>query len=123
MRRADAIVAGLVVLFALLAVALYDAVDDLGEMGRSLHRAGDALQVSGRTTAGEIRGAFGSAADVAGGLPVVGSGLADSLRGTGERSAGALERQAQATGRDLSLSGTQGEHNAGRVAKIGRAHV
>ena len=44
--RADALVAGLVLLFAVLAIALHDAVDDLGRMGRSLGQAGAALQSS-----------------------------------------------------------------------------
>lgn len=116
---ADAVMGGLVLLFAVLAIALNDAVDDLGRMGRSLTDAGTALQRSGKTTADEIRTAFGDAADVAGGLPVIGGGLAGKLRDTGDRSATALEAQAEATGRDLAASGVEGRDNASRVATIG----
>ena len=119
LTRADAVIAGLVLVFAVLAIALHDAVDDLGDMGRSLSDAGTALQRSGKTTADQITTAFGDAADVAGGLPVIGGSLADRLRDTGDRSATALRSQAEATGRDLAASGIQGRDNASRVATIG----
>lgn len=84
----DAAMASLLVLFAALALALHDAVGDLGDMGRSLAESGETLAQSGRDTAEEIR------------------------------SAGALESEAAATGDDLAASGRQGEDSAGRLATV-----
>ncbi|MFL5844228.1 MAG: hypothetical protein ACJ762_06000 [Solirubrobacteraceae bacterium] len=118
MTRRDLLLAGLLVFFLLLALGIRDAVGDLGQMGTELGQAGVALSASGRDTAGEIRDAFGSAADAAGALPVVGGDLGDSLRRTGEDTAGAIERQAVTTGQDLAVSGRQGEHDAHRLADL-----
>lgn len=118
LRRGDALVAGLLVAFLLLALGIRDAVGDLGQMGSEIGRAGSALRDSGRDTAGQIRSAFAGAADAAGALPLVGSDLADSLRRTGDDTAGALERQAVTTGEDLARSGRQGDADAHRLADL-----
>ena len=117
-RRDDALVAGLLVVFLLLSLGIRDAVGDLGQMGREIGQAGVALRDSGRETAGQIRGSFDAAADAAGSLPVVGGQLADSLRATGADTAGALERQAVTTGEDLAASGRQGDADAHRLANL-----
>lgn len=112
----DAIVGGLLVVFAVLALSVHDAVGDLGQMGREIRRAGEGLRDSGRSTAREVRGAFAAAADAGGVLPVLGD-LAP-LRRVGDRLASSLERQAVATGEDLAASGRQGERDAARVAAL-----
>jgi hypothetical protein len=117
-RRTDAIAAGLLVVFLLLALGIRDSVGDLGQMGAELGDAGAALRDSGREAAGEIRGAFDSAADTAGALPIVGGEFADTLRDAGDRNAAVIETQAVATGGDLLRSGRQGEDDAGQLADL-----
>ena len=118
MKRADALAAGLLALFVLLALGIRDNVTDLGQMGAQLGEAGTELRASGRQAADEIRGAFGGAADAAGALPVVGDAFGDTLREAGERNASVIEAQAVATGTDLALSGRQGEDDAAQLADL-----
>ena len=118
MKRADAIAAGLLAVFALLALGIRDNVEDLGQMGARLGVAGTELRASGREAADEIRGAFDGAADAAGALPIVGGSFADTLREAGDRNAAVIEGQAVETGTDLALSGRQGEQDAAQLADL-----
>ena len=119
LERGDYLVAGLIVVFLVLALVLHSAVADLSQMGTGIRQTGQTLRSSAHQTASEIRSAFGTAADAAGALPVVGGGLADSLRKTGSDNAAAIERQGVATGNDLIVSGRSGETNARRIADVG----
>src|SRR5919107_5049705 len=81
----DLLVLALLVLFAILALDVHDAVDELAEIPRGVESAG-----------GSVRDALHTAADGVGSLPVVGGQLGDALRSAGD---GATE-QAVAAGRD-----------------------
>jgi hypothetical protein len=119
-RRAligDAVVAGLLVVFAVFALSIHDAVGDLGRMGRDIRSAGETLSASGRSSAKDIRDAFDTAADAGGSLPVVGR-VGEPLRAVGDSLAGTIETQAVGTGEELTRSGRQGERSAARIAAL-----
>lgn len=69
------------VLFALIAVEVHDAVDRLAVLG-------DGVESAGRG----VSGGFDAAADAVDGTPVVGDDLGDALRGAGEGSGGEVEQ-------------------------------
>ncbi|MDQ3630973.1 MAG: hypothetical protein M3417_06845 [Actinomycetota bacterium] len=85
-----------VVLFAVLALRVYDRVDALSAAGRGAQDAGRSVQ----------RG-FDSAAGAVGGLPVVGGELSSALSGAGEATGG----EAVEAGR----AGEQAAHDAARL--------
>jgi len=68
------------VLFALIALKVHDAVDKLAVLGEGVESAGKG-----------VSGGFDAAADAVGGTPVVGDTLSDALRGAGEGSGGEVE--------------------------------
>jgi hypothetical protein len=68
------------VLFALVAVRVHDAVDRLAVLG-------DGVESAGRS----VSGGFESAADAVDGTPIVGNRLGEALRGAGEGSGGEVE--------------------------------
>ena len=68
------------VLFALIALRVHDAVDKLAVLGEGVESAGKG-----------VSGGFDAAADAVGGTPVVGDTLSDALRGAGEGSGGEVE--------------------------------
>jgi hypothetical protein len=69
----DLLVLVLLVLFAVLALDVHDAVDELAAIPRGVE-----------TTGGSVRDAMHSAADGVGSLPVVGGQLGDALREAGD---------------------------------------
>ena len=81
-RRIDLIARDLavvlaLVLFALIALKVHDAVDNLAVLGEGVESAGNAVD-----------GGFASAADAVDGTPIIGDTLGDALRGAGEGSGG-----------------------------------
>jgi hypothetical protein len=76
MARDLAVVLALV-LFALIALKVHDAVDNLAVLGEGVESAGTAVD-----------GGFESAADAVDGTPIIGDTLGDALRGAGEGSGG-----------------------------------
>ena len=80
------------VLFALIAVKVHDAVDRLAVLGEGVESAGKG-----------VSGGFGAAADAVDGTPLVGGSLADALRGAGEGSGGDVE--------DLGRGGASAAHD------------
>jgi len=76
MARDLAVVLALVC-FALIALKVHDAVDNLAVLGEGVESAGNAVD-----------GGFESAADAVDGTPIVGGSLGDALRGAGEGSGG-----------------------------------
>jgi hypothetical protein len=76
MARDLAVVLALV-LFALIALKVHDAVDNLAVLGEGVESAGNA-----------VTGGFDTAADAVDGTPIVGDTLGDALRGAGEGSGG-----------------------------------
>ena len=76
MARDLAVVLALV-LFALIALKVHDAVDNLAVLGEGVESAGNAVD-----------GGFESAADAVDGTPIIGDTLGDALRGAGEGSGG-----------------------------------
>jgi hypothetical protein len=65
------------VLFALIALKVHDAVDNLAVLGEGVESAGNA-----------VTGGFDSAAEALDGTPIVGDSIGDALRGAGEGSGG-----------------------------------
>ena len=65
------------VIFALIALKVHDAVDKLAVLGDGVESAGNA-----------VTGGFDSAADAVDGTPLVGGQIGDALRGAGEGSGG-----------------------------------
>jgi hypothetical protein len=81
-RRVDLIARDLavvlaLVLFALIALKVHDAVDNLAVLGEGVESAGNA-----------VTGGFESAAEAVDGTPIVGGSIGDALRGAGEGSGG-----------------------------------
>jgi hypothetical protein len=76
MARDLAVVLALV-FFALIALKVHDAVDNLAVLGEGVESAGNAVD-----------GGFESAADAVDGTPIIGDSLGDALRGAGEGSGG-----------------------------------
>ncbi|HWL33995.1 MAG TPA: hypothetical protein VNP89_10370 [Gaiellaceae bacterium] len=79
MARDLAVVLALV-LFALIAVEVHDAVDKLAVLGEGVESAGRG-----------VGSGFDAAADAVDGTPVIGDDLGDALRGAGEGSGGEVE--------------------------------
>jgi hypothetical protein len=75
----DLLIVALLLLFALFAKAVHDAVDALAVLGEGVRGGGEAVQ-----------GGFESAADAVDGTPIVGGEIADGLREAGEGSGGNL---------------------------------
>ena len=65
------------VFFALIALKVHDAVDNLAVLGEGVESAGNAVD-----------GGFESAADAVDGTPIVGDSLGDALRGAGDGGGG-----------------------------------
>ncbi len=96
-RRLDLIARDLavvlaLVLFALIALEVHDAVDRLAILGEGVESAGKG-----------VSGGFGAAADAVDGTPVIGDSLGDALRGAGEGSGGEVE--------DLGRGGAGAAHD------------
>ena len=91
MARDLALVLALVV-FAVVALAVHDAVDELAVLGEGVESAGRG-----------VSGGFESAAEAVDGTPVVGDELGDALRGAGEGSGGEVE--------DLGRGGAGAAHD------------
>ncbi len=81
----DLLVLALLVLFAVLALKVHDAVDELAGIGRGVESAGTS-----------VRDALHQAADGVGSLPVVGGQVGDALRSAGDGATG----EAVAAGRE-----------------------
>ncbi len=80
------------VLFALIALEVHDAVDRLAVLGDGVESAGKG-----------VSGGFDAAADAVDGTPVVGDDLGDALRGAGEGSGGEVQ--------DLGRGGASAAHD------------
>lgn len=96
-RRLDLIARDLavvlaLVLFALIALEVHDAVDRLAVLGEGVESAGKG-----------VSGGFEAAADAVDGTPVIGDDLGDALRGAGEGSGGEVE--------DLGRGGAGAAHD------------
>ena len=116
--RGDAVVAGALVLFAVLAIALYDSVSGLSEMARGIGDTGAAIRTSGAETANEIRTSVGRAAEAVESIPLVGSNVAGTVRDTAGTTADAVERETRINGQLLIDSGRQGERDAQATARL-----
>lgn len=96
-RRIDLIARDLavvlaLVLFALIALEVHDAVDQLAVLGEGVESAGRG-----------VSGGFEAAADAVDGTPLIGDELGDALRGAGEGSGGEVE--------DLGRGGSGAAHD------------
>lgn len=96
-RRLDLIARDLavvlaLVLFALVAREVHDAVDRLAVLGEGVESAGNG-----------VSGGFEAAADAVDGTPIVGDELGDALRGAGEGSGGEVQ--------DLGRGGAGAAHD------------
>jgi hypothetical protein len=103
-RRLDLIARDLavvlaLVLFALIALKVHDAVDQLAVLGEGVESAG-----------GAVSSGFDSAADALDGTPFVGDEIGDALRGAGEGSGGEVE--------DLGRGGAGAAHDLANLLGI-----
>jgi hypothetical protein len=92
----DALVVTLLVLFALVGLAVHDAVESVAVLGTGVREAGSS-----------VSGGFDAAADAVDGTPVIGDELGGALRGAGEQTGGNVERL-----------GRRGEDAVDRLATI-----
>jgi hypothetical protein len=92
----DALVVTLLVLFALVGLAVHDAVESVAVLGTGVREAGSS-----------VSGGFDVAADAVDGTPVIGDELGGALRGAGEQTGGNVERL-----------GRRGEDAVDRLATI-----
>jgi hypothetical protein len=88
----DLAVVGALIIFALIAWRVHDAVDGLAVLGEGVESAGRG-----------VSGGFESAADAVDGTPLVGDELGDALRGAGEGSGGEVQ--------DLGRGGAGAAHD------------
>ena len=114
----DAAVLVLIVLFAWLGLRVHDSIGGLEDMARGIEQTGASIQRSGDTAAAEIRRGVGNAASATDQLPIVGPQVGDTLRETAESTAATVQREAQATGAELSASGRQGADDARATARL-----
>ena len=103
-RRIDLIARDLavvlaLVLFALIAIEVHDAVDRLAILGEGVESAGKG-----------VGSGFDAAADAVDGTPVIGDDLGDALRGAGEGSGGEVE--------DLGRGGAGAAHDLANLLGI-----
>jgi hypothetical protein len=87
------------VIFALIALRVHDAVDKLAVLGEGVESAGRG-----------VSGGFESAAEAVDGTPIVGDRLSDALRGAGESSGGEVE--------DLGRGGAGAAHDLANLLGI-----
>lgn len=87
------------VIFALIALKVHDAVDKLAVLGDGVESAGNA-----------VTGGFDSAADAVDGTPLVGGQIGDALRGAGEGSGGEVA--------DLGRGGAGAAHDLANLLGI-----
>jgi hypothetical protein len=87
------------VIFALIALKVHDAVDKLAVLGDGVESAGNA-----------VTGGFDSAADAVDGTPLVGGQIGDALRGAGEESGGEVA--------DLGRGGAGAAHDLANLLGI-----
>jgi hypothetical protein len=87
------------VVFALIALKVHDAVDKLAVLGDGVESAGNA-----------VTGGFDSAADAVDGTPLVGGQIGDALRGAGEGSGGEVA--------DLGRGGAGAAHDLANLLGI-----
>lgn len=87
------------VIFALIALKVHDAVDRLAVLGDGVESAGNA-----------VTGGFDSAADAVDGTPLVGGQIGDALRGAGEGSGGEVA--------DLGRGGAGAAHDLANLLGI-----
>jgi hypothetical protein len=80
----DALVVTLLVLFALVGLAVYGAVESIAVLGTGVREAG-----------ASVSGGFDSAAEAIDGVPLVGDALGGALRGAGEGTGGNVEELGQ----------------------------
>ena len=92
----DALVLLTLFVLAWLAVKVHNAVDELAVLGAGVRDSGEAVQ-SG----------FGSAADAADGIPVVGGDVSDALRDAGS-----------STGGEVAQAGSDGEEKVHDLANL-----
>jgi len=79
-----------VILFACIGVKAHDAIRDLTSVGRGIQDSGRTISATTRDTAATVDGAFATAGDTVGGLPLVGEEVADALRGAPRDATSAL---------------------------------
>ena len=95
----DLAVALALVIFALIAVKVHDAVDQLAVLGEGVESAG-----------GAVSSGFEAAADAVDGTPFVGDAIGDALRGAGEGSGGEVE--------DLGRGGAGAVHDLANLLGV-----
>jgi len=87
------------VIFALIALKVHDAVDKLAVLGDGVESAGNA-----------VTGGFDSAAEAVDGTPIVGERIGDALRGAGEGSGGEVA--------DLGRGGAGAAHDLANLLGV-----
>jgi hypothetical protein len=87
------------VIFALIALKVHDAVDKLAVLGDGVESAGNA-----------VTGGFDSAAEAVEGTPIVGDRIGDALRGAGEGSGGEVA--------DLGRGGAGAAHDLANLLGV-----
>jgi hypothetical protein len=117
-RAGDVAVVALIVLFAWLGIRVHDSIAGLGDMARGIQATGASIDRSGRTAAAEVRRSVDGAADAASSVPLVGDRVGAALRDTARSTSNAIEREARATGAQLSASGRDGERDARSTATL-----
>lgn len=101
----DAAVVLAVLLFAWAGLKVHDAVARLAGIGDGLRQSGRSLAAGADDLAGGIRGGFDSAADAAGGAPLIGGDIAAALRNAGNSAATPIRSRAGAEARTLAATG------------------
>jgi hypothetical protein len=116
--RGDVAIIILIVLFGWLALAIRASVADLADMATGITDAGTAIQRSGESTADALQSSTGRAADAIAAVPLVGSGVAGSVRETGRTSADAIRRETRTDAQQLITTGRQGRQDTQQTARL-----
>jgi hypothetical protein len=114
----DAAVVLAVLLFAWAGLKVHDAIADLAGIGDGLRQSGQSLAAGANDLAGGIRGGFDSAADAAGGAPVIGGDIATALRSAGNAAARPIQSRAGVEARTLVATGDDVRRRALHTASL-----
>src|ERR1700709_2062747 len=79
----DLAVVLLLVVFAGVGGKVHDGIAELAGVGRGIEDSGRAISSTARDYTGSVNGAFSSAGNAVGGVPIVGGQLSGALRNAG----------------------------------------
>jgi hypothetical protein len=118
MIAADLAVVLLLCLFAWLGVRVHDGIAELAGVGRGLEDSGHAIASTATDYSTGVNGAFNSAGNAVGGIPIVGGQLSGALRNAGRSATQPVQQAANQQAAKLVAAGREQEAKTYRLAKL-----